>query len=289
MARIVYVNGRYVDYADATVHVEDRGYQFSDGVYEVVAVHRGAMVDEARHLDRLERSLAELRMAAPVGRRALAVILREVLRRNRIAGSGMVYVQVTRGVAPRNHAFPKGVRSALVVLARPIPAPDPAAARAGVAVITIPDIRWQRRDIKTVSLLPNALGRQQAIEAGAYDAWMVEADGTVTEGTASNAWIVTADGELVTRRPDHVILNGITRRAALDIVAARGIRLVERPFTVAEAKAAAEAFLTSTTSLIKPVVRIDGQPVGDGAVGPVTESLLALYLRHMDDEAGPGR
>jgi D-alanine transaminase len=281
MSRIAYVNGRYLLHADAVVHVEDRGYQFADGVYEVIAVQWGRLVDEEPHLSRLGRSLSELRIPWPMSPRALRMVIAEVIRRNRILDGGLVYVQITRGVAPRSHAFPSGVASSLVVTARPLPPFDRNAARKGVAVITIPDIRWKRCDIKSVSLLPNVLGKQQAIDAGAFDAWMIDSDGAVTEGTASNAWIVSGAGELVTRQASSAILNGITRRAVLDIAADQGCRLVERPFTVAEAKSAAEAFLTSTTSVVKPVVRIDDKMIGDGEIGPLTERLLNLYAGHM--------
>ncbi|TVR99193.1 MAG: D-amino-acid transaminase [Rhodospirillales bacterium] len=281
MSRIAYVNGRYLPFGQACVHVEDRGYQFADGVYEVIAVQGGRTVDEDLHLDRLGYSLAELSMSWPMSRGALKVVLRELLRRNRIAARGIVYLQVTRGVAPRNHAFPVAVQPSLVLTARPLPAIDESAVRRGVTVVTVPDIRWKRADIKSVSLLPNVLGKQAAVSAGAYEAWMVDEAGRITEGTASNAWIVTAGGELLTRQADHAILNGITRRMVWAIAAEHGIRPVERPFTVAEASAAAEAFLTSTTSLVRPVVRIDDATIADGRIGPLTEKLLRWYLGHM--------
>ncbi len=281
MSRIAYVNGRYRLHADAVVHVEDRGYQFADGVYEVIAVQRGRMVDAEPHLSRLDRSLSALRIPWPMSTRALRVVIGEVISRNRIVDSALVYLQITRGVAPRSHAFPSGIASSLVVTARRLPPFDRNAARKGVAVITIPDIRWKRCDIKSISLLPNVLGKQQAIDAGAFDAWMIDSGGAVTEGTASNAWIVSSAGELVTRQASNAILNGITRRVVLDIAAEQGCRLVERPFTVSEAKSAAEAFLTSTTSVVKPVVRIDDTMIGDGKIGPLTEDLLDFYAGHM--------
>lgn len=284
MSRTAYVNGRYRLHADAVVHIEDRGYQFADGAYEVIAVQRGRMVDEGPHLTRLERSLSALRIPWPISVRALRVVIGQVVSRNRIVDSGLVYVQITRGVAPRNHAFPSGISSSLVVTARPLPPFDRNSACNGVALITIPDIRWKRCDIKSISLLPNVLGKQQAIDAGAFDAWMVDSDGAVTEGTASNAWIVSRSGELITRQASSAILNGITRRVVLDIAGGRGCRLVERPFTVAEAKSAAEAFLTSTTSVVKPVVRIDDTMIGDGEIGPLTEELLNFYAGHMLSE-----
>lgn len=285
MSRIAYVDGRYVPHTAARVHIEDRGYQFADGVYEVIAVERGRLVDETEHLDRLDRSLAMVRMAWPLARSALRVVLREVVRRNRIDDRGLAYLQVTRGVAPRNHAFPPNARSVLVVTARALPPIDPEAHRHGVAVITIPDLRWKRTDIKSTSLLPNVLGKQLAVEAGAYEAWLTDESGFVTEGTSSNAWIVTKNREVVTRHADQAILNGITRQAVLAIVRDQGLDWVERPFTVGEAKGAAEAFLTSTSSLIKPVVRIDETEIGGGAPGPFTLRLLELYLERLRPRA----
>lgn len=282
MSRIAYVNGRYCPHARACVHVEDRGYQFSDGVYEVIAVRGGRLVDEDEHFGRLDRSLGELRLAWPVAPASLRVILREVLRRNRITDCGAVYLQVTRGVAPRSHAFPVGVPGSLVVTARILPAFDRDTLRAGVTVITLPDLRWKRRDIKSVSLLPNVLGKQAAIEAGAFEAWLVDESGAVTEGTASNAWIVTTAGELVTRPADAAILNGITRIAVLRIATGCGVAVNERPFSVDEAKSASEAFLTSTTSLVRPVIRIDDQAIGNGRIGPLTERLFDLYWQHFN-------
>jgi len=281
MSRIAYVNGRYVPHGEAAVHIEDRGYQFADGVYEVIAIHQGRLVDEKGHLDRLDHSLGELRIAWPMTRRALQVVMREMILRNRLS-KGMIYFQITRGVAPRNHAFPENAESAMVMTVRHTPPLDVAAAAVtGVDVITIPDIRWTRRDIKSVSLLPNVLGKQQASEAGAYEAWMIDGDGNVTEGTSSNAWIVSKDGDLITRNPSQAILNGITRLAVLELARSEGVSFVERPFNVAEAKEAREAFVTSTTSLVKPVVRIDGDPVGNGGVGILTAKILSFYSQHM--------
>jgi D-alanine transaminase len=283
MGCISYVNGRYVPHRRAFVHVEDRGYQFADGVYEVLAVADGRPVDEAEHLQRLDRSLTALQIAWPMAPAALRLVLREVIRRNRIDRFGIVYLQVTRGVAPRNHAFPQAARSSLVITGRRLQPPEPATARLGVRVITVPDLRWKRCDIKSIGLVANVLGKQAALAAGASEAWMVDDAGFVTEGTTSNAWIVTEAGELITRQPDAAILSGITRHAVLALARAHSIRLVERSFSVGEAKAAAEAFLTSTTALVKPVVAIDGAPVGGGGVGPFTDRLLDLYLQHLTE------
>ena len=280
MSRIAYVAGQYLPHRQAAVHIEDRGYQFGDGVYEVIAVMGGHLVDEERHLRRLNRSLTELRINPPMCNAALKIVLREVVRRNGV-DTGIVYLQVTRGVAPREHAFPKTAKPVLVVTSRRSRPPDPRLGRAGIAVITIPDIRWQRCDIKSVALLPNVLGKQQAREAGAYEAWQVDREGYVTEGTSTNAWIVTEDGAVVTRAADHSILNGVTRGAVVAIIEREGYRLVERPFSVAEAKAAKEAFLTSTTADLLPVVRIDGEPVGDGKPGPLALKLRTAYFAHV--------
>lgn len=286
MSRVAYVGGQYLPHRQAAVHVEDRGFQFADGVYEVVAVRGGQLLDEELHLRRLHRSLDELRIAPAMSDGALRTVMREVIRRNAV-DTGIVYLQVTRGAAPRDHAFPKAGKPTLVVTARRSRPPDPRLGETGIAVITIADIRWQRCDIKSVALLPNVLGKQQAREAGAYEAWQVDGDGRVTEGTSTNAWIVTADGAVVTRAADHAILNGVTRLALLDIIAREGYRLDERPFTVSEAKAAPEAFLTSTTSDLLPVVRIDGEPVGDGTPGPLSRKLRAAYLAHAATSAAP--
>ena len=280
MSRTAYVNGRYVPHAHAAVHIEDRGYQFADGVYEVTTIHGGQFIDADGHLDRLERSLAALRMAPPLSRRALKAVMRQMVRRNRIV-NGLVYLQVTRGVARRDHPFPEVSTSALVLTARHTPAFDATAAD-GVAVITLPDTRWKHCDIKSVALLANVLGKQEARDAGAYEAWLVDDAGYVTEGTSSNAWIVTGAGELLTRHADSAILNGITRQALLGLAANEGIEFAERAFTVAEAHAAREAFLTSSTSFVKPVARIDDHALGNGQRGPLTSRIAAYYAEHLD-------
>lgn len=286
MSRIAYVNGQYVPHGDAAVHVEDRGYQFADGVYEVITLHGGRMIGEKGHMDRLDHSLGELRIDWPMSRPALSVVIGEIVRRNRVR-DGFVYIQVTRGVARRDHSFPENTERSLVVTARRTAPIDKEALRQGVSVITIPDIRWKRHDIKSVSLLPNILGKQQAHEAGAYEAWMVDDDGNVTEGTSSNAWIVTQDGELVTHNVSHAILNGITRLTVLEAAAEAGIQFSERPFSVAEALAAKEAFVTSSTSHLKAVTSIDGQTVGNGHVGELTARMLDLYVDFIENHGGP--
>jgi D-alanine transaminase len=279
MSRIAYVAGQYVSHRQAAVHIEDRGYQFADGVYEVIAVVDGHLVDEELHLARLHRSLAELRIAPPMVDAALKTVIREIIRRNGV-DTGIVYLQVTRGAAPREHAFPKAAKPTLVVTSRRSRPPDPRLGEDGIAVITIPDIRWQRCDIKSIALIANVLGKQAAREASAYEAWQVDRNGEVTEGTSTNAWIVTGEGAVVTRAADSAILNGVTRLAIFDIIRREGYRLVERPFTVEEAKVAREAFLTSTTADLLPVVRIDGAPVGEGRPGPLGQKLRAAYFVH---------
>jgi D-alanine transaminase len=279
MSRTAYVNGRYLPHAQASVHVEDRGYQFADGVYEVVALVNGKMVDEEPHLDRLERSLGELRIAMPLTRAALKLILREIQRRNRIK-TGLIYMQVTRGVARRDHPFPKNATPSLVVTAKRIQPQSAEAVEAGVRVITIPDIRWERCDIKSVGLLPNVLGKQKAREAGAFEAWQVAKDGTVTEGTSTNAWIVTKEGELVTRPAGAAILNGITRLTILKLAREQGLAFAERPFSVAEAKGAREAFVSSATSFVTPVTQIDDSVIGNGRAGSLSLRLRRAYDRY---------
>ena len=257
MSRIAYVNGRYLPHDRAQVHVEDRGYQFSDGVYEVAAVFGGRVIDEEPHLDRLERSLGELRMDLPLPRGALRLVTREVLRRNRVR-DGMVYMQVTRGAAARDHPFPEEAEGAVVLTARPVRWPESAAADRGAEVISLPDRRWGRCDVKSVSLLPNVLARQAAREQGAYEAWLVDRQGRVTEGAATNAWIVDDAGRVVTRDLESNILGGITRQTVIRLAREAGLEVAERPFALSEAKAAPEAFLTSTTSFVRAIVRIDG-------------------------------
>jgi D-alanine transaminase len=275
MSRIAYVNGRYLPLSQAKVHVEDRGYQFGDGVYEVCEVRDGRLIDERRHLERLQRSLRELRIGLPIKLRALDVIFHEVVERNRIS-YGILYLQITRGVARRDHAFPTvPVEPSIVVTARALgKTRNEALAEKGIAVITVPDNRWGRVDIKTIGLLPNVLARQAAIEQGARDAWFVDADGSVTEAASANAWIVTAAGIVVTRPADHTILRGITRTVLLDVIKAQGLKLEERAFTVKEAYSAREAFITSASQIVLPVVCIDDRLIGNGAPG-----LLATALR----------
>ncbi len=283
MSRIAYVNGRYVPHRDAAVHVEDRGYQFADGVYEVCEVRAGRLVDERRHMERLERSLRELRIDMPMPRNALGVVLRETVAANRVH-NGLVYLQVSRGVARRDHAFPAaGTAPSIVVTARNMDfEKNEAIAAEGIPVISVPDNRWERVDIKTVGLLPNVLAKQAARDAGAKEAWFVDAKGFVTEGSSTNAWIVTRDGAVVTRQADTGILRGITRTVVLEVIAEHGLKLEERPFSMEEAYAAREAFITSATQFVTPVVRIDGKPVGNGAPGLIASALRRDYHDHAE-------
>ena len=279
MSRIAYVNGRYVPHGEAAVHIEDRGFQFADGVYEVWAVMGGRLSDAAGHFERLERSLAELCIDPPMSRAALTVVLKETVRRNRVR-EGLVYLQVTRGVAPRDHAFPAaGTPVSVIATAHCIDrAASEARAERGASVITVPETRWARCDIKTVSLLPNVLAKQQARAAGAVEAWFVDELGLVTEGAASNAWIIDKHGALRTRDTQANILRGITRKTLLGIMAREGLKVEERPFSPEEAKEAREAFITGAGTLVLPIVRINGQPVGDGKAGPVAKRLRRLYI-----------
>jgi D-alanine transaminase len=284
MTRIAYVNGRYLPHRTAAVHIEDRGYQFADGVYEVVPVQNGRLIDEEPHLDRLAFSLGELEIAPPMERRALKLVLREVLRRNGVQ-RGILYLQVTRGVAPRDHKFPAMTRPSLVITAKrlkPVPAKY---LEEGIGVITLPDLRWKRCDIKTISLLPNVLGKQRAAEEGAYEAWQIDPEGNVTEGTSTNAWIVTKDRRIVTRPLSHDILPGVTRRALLELLQTTDLRLEERNFALGEAMEAAEAFLTSSSVFLLPITAIDGVRIADGRPGKVSERLRQLYLDHAERQA----
>jgi D-alanine transaminase len=278
LLRIAYVNGRYLPNRHAMVHIEDRGYQFSDGVYEVCEVRDGYIIDERRHMARLARSLEELRIAMPMPPSALAVIMRECLRRNRVR-YGIVYLQITRGVARRDHAFPPAsTKPGVVVTAQHLDlAANERIAAEGVAVVTVPDNRWERVDIKSISLLPNVLAKQAAREQGAKEAWFVDRHGHITEGSSSNAWIVSKDGKVITRPANKGILRGITRTVLIDVVAAQGLELEERSFTAEEAYGAREAFLTSASQVVLPVVRIDDRPIGNGVPGSIATALRAKF------------
>lgn len=278
MSRIAYVNGQYLPHQHASVHVEDRGYQFADGVYEVCEVLGGRLIDEKRHMDRLSRSLRELRIPHPMTDRALGVVLREVVVRNKVR-DGLIYLQITRGVAPRNHFFPPDhTAPGIVVTARNASvAKSSAMAERGVAIISLPDNRWDRVDIKSISLLPNVLAKQAAREQGAYEAWFVDGEGYVTEGSSTNAWIVTKDGTIVTRPAEEGILKGITRAIVLELAEREGMQFEERSFTIEEAQQAREAFITAATTLVMPVVSVDDVTVANGIPGHIATTLRALF------------
>lgn len=276
MSRVVYVNGQYLPWGQAAVHAEDRGFQFGDAVYEVCEVRDGHMVDETRHMDRLERSLSELKIPKPMARSAWARVMRETIRRNRVR-DGSVYLQVSRGARPRDFLFSDApdMRPTVVCVARTaLREKLDAGAQAGIGVKSMPDIRWGRCDIKTVMLLPASMAKEEAKKIGAKEAWLVDEQGFVTEGASSNAWIVDRDGRLITRQVSNDLLRGITRTTLIDLLKREGLELVERPFTIAEALQAREAFVTSATSLVTPVVSIDGKPIGNGSAG-----ILSLQLR----------
>jgi D-alanine transaminase len=284
MGRTVYVNGDYLAEEEAKISVFDRGFLFADGVYEVTAVLDGKMIDLPGHLTRLHRSLGELDMPPPATDAEIEAIHRELIARNGVQ-EGMVYLQVTRGAADRDFAYPAEPTPSLVMFTQARPLADTPAARKGIRVISVPDIRWARRDIKTVQLLAPSMCKMMARHAGADDAWMVE-DGFVTEGTSNNAWIVTKAGTIVTRDLSHAILAGITRAALLTYAAEAQIHIEERPFTIAEAQDAAEAFITAAGAFVTPVVEIDGVRIGDGRPGPVTARLRELYLAESRRRAG---
>jgi len=275
MSRIVHLNGAYLPEQDAKVSIFDRGYVFADGVYEVTAVIDGKLVDYAPHMERLDRSLRELEIAWPCSKDELREVHEELAKRNNVV-EGVIYMQVTRGVAERDFAFPKDIPSALMAFTQHKKLLDSPYAASGVKVISIPDIRWKRRDIKSIALLPQCMGKQRAAEAGAFEAWMVE-EGHVTEGTSSSAYIVK-DGKVITRPLSNAILAGVTRRSLLRLAAEARIEIEERLFTLEEAHAADEAFLTSASTFVMPIVEIDGKSIGSGKPGPIATALRKIYL-----------
>jgi D-alanine transaminase len=281
MSRIAFVNGRYKRHSDAVVHIEDRGYQFSDGVYEVILVKNKNFIDEKKHFDRLDHSLTSLNIIWPMKKNSMRQIMRELVNKNRFE-TGIIYIQITRGVARRDHAFPKGIKPALVMTARRLAVSNSDYIKEGVSVITIKDIRWDRCDIKSVSLLPNVLGKQEARNQGAYEAWQIDNEGFVTEGTSTNAWIVSYDGVLITRGLNNQILSGVTRLTLIKIASELNLKFEERQFSVSEAKSSREAFLTSSTSFLTPVTQIDGVVIGNGAVGLLSVRLLQAYHQYIN-------
>lgn len=276
--RIAYVNGAYAPHAQAAVHIEDRGYQFADGVYEVACLFDGQLIDFEEHLDRLENSLEEIQIPAPLDRFALKHICREVVRLNRLR-DGMVYIQITRGVAPRYHAFPVHADPSIVVTTKYInQCQAMKKAERGLAAITLPDIRWARPDIKSISLLPNVLGKQQAVDAGAYDAILYDSDGFVTESNAANVWIVDANGVLRTPPLTAKILAGVTRRRLILLLKDHGVKVEESPIFLDELRQAKEVILTASVSAIIPIITLDGTPVGNGMTGDMAKLMAKLYI-----------
>jgi D-alanine transaminase len=285
MSRIAYVNGTYRPHNEATVHIEDRGFQFADGVYEVWSMFDGRLADFEGHMSRLARSLTELRIPIPMTAQALSRVLRETVRRNRVR-NGIVYLQVTRGTAARDHAFPHDTPPSVIVTAKSIDLrKGEALATKGAAAVTMPDLRWGRCDIKTVGLLANVLAKQAAREKAAYECLMVDDLGLITEGSSTNAWIVDEAGKLRTRDVQANILRGITRAAILKLAQAEGIELEERPFSVDEAKRAREIFVTAASSFVMPIVSLDGARIADGKPGPVATRLREIYLEQARREA----
>ena len=284
MSRISYVNGCYSRHNKAQLHVEDRSTQFSDGVYEVIAVIDAELIDSELHYQRLLRSLAELKIKLPMTTRVLDSILKEVIRLNRLH-SGLCYLQVSRGSAPRNHSFPLQTKASVVVTARHSQPAGGSAASSGVSIITTHDLRWKRRDIKSVSLLPNVLAKEEAVQNGAFEAWLVEPEGdnVVIEGSSSNAWIVDQGGEIVTHPEGSKILSGVTRNRIIALAEKNNLNILEKPFTVNQAKLASEAFITSTSSFVVPVIKIDGCTIGRGTPGPITKDLARIYNKFVTE------
>ena len=283
--RISYVNGSYQHHSEASVHVEDRGYQFADGIYEYIAFYNGKLLDGEAHLKRLERSLKALDIAMPMNMRALNIVIGELIKRNARADGGL-YLQVTRGVSRRDHPFPKHTRPSLVMTVCAAKTPKTHELEAGVKCITCRDMRWGRCDIKSVGLLANVLAKQEAARKQTREAWLVEDDGMVTEGSVSNAYIITKDGTLVTHHTDESILGGITRDVVLRLARKAGIKVEERAFNLVEVKSAAEAFITSTSANVLPVVKIDDMLIGKGRPGEITKKLQQLYCAHIFKQTG---
>lgn len=284
MSRIIYVNGAYLPYGQAKIHAEDRGFQFADAIYEVCEVRDGVLIDEGKHMTRLNRSLRELGIREPMSLGAWRLILREVIKRNRVR-QGLVYLQVSRGAGKRNFLYPDEMTPpSVVVLARStVKAGSPDFLEPhGISVKSVPDIRWGRRDIKTVMLLPAAMAKEEAKAEGAAEAWLVDGEGNVTEGASSNAWIITEAGEVITRHISNDILRGVTRMSLVDAVEALQLKLIERPFTIEEAQNAKEAFVTAATNPVTPVVKVDDVVLGDGKPGPVTMRLRQELRNHVE-------
>jgi D-alanine transaminase len=278
MSRFAYVNGSFKRFNQANVHIEDRGLQFGDSVYEVWAAKDGVLLDNIGHLERLSRSLKMLRIDLPLPIRSLAIIIDNLLSLNRVR-DGLVYLQITRGVAPRDHPFPKHAVPTIIITVRPKNYSQlDAKAQKGIHIVTRPDLRWKRVDIKTTNLLPNLLAKQEALDEGAEDVWFYDESGNITEGSAQNAWILNKDGNLQTRPLGHDILGGITRSKVMSLAKELDIQMIEKPFSILEAQQAREAFVTSATSFVTAVVSIDGKSIGNGNVGSIASALRKAYF-----------
>jgi D-alanine transaminase len=284
LSQIAYVNGSFVSMADARISILDRGFLFADGIYEVSAVLDGKLVDNDSHLARLKRSVGEISLALPETLERIKEIQKELIARNKLV-EGLVYIQVTRGAAERDFAFPKDVPSSLVMFTMAKNIVNSPSAKTGIAIKTVPDIRWARRDIKSVALLAQVLAKQAAAEAGCQEAWMVE-DGFVTEGGSSSAFILTHDDSIVTRPNSTTILPGCTRKAVLALAAERKLKIAERAFSVKEALAAKEVFITSASTLVQAVTRIDGCTVAGGKPGQISNRLREIYIEFARATAG---
>ncbi|WP_417820712.1 D-amino-acid transaminase [Terasakiella sp.] len=282
MSRFAYVNGAYVPHEHASVHIEDRGFQFADSVYEVIYLYKGKLIDAEAHLKRLEHSLNELDMDMPKSRAAFMVNIKELVRRNRVK-TALIYVQVTRGSAARDFPYPENTLPTVVMTARRVAPFDANAPLKGIKVMSLPDIRWVRCDIKTTSLLAASMSKQKAQDSGFDDAWLLTDDLFVTEGTSNNAWILREDGKLQTRKPSHEILNGITRQAIIKLAGQKGIEIVEDAFSLDEAKKAKEAFVTSSSACVKPVIQIDDTTIADGKPGLFTQQIAKIYADFLEE------
>ena len=281
MPKIAFVNGSYRNIHKASIEIEDRGFQFADGVYEVIALTNDVLIDLDFHLDRLNRSLTEINIKWPMSRESVMAICAEVIRRNRLT-QGSLYIQITRGVTARDFSYPNGIKPSLVIYGRRSRNNQTSSKAHGIKVISTRDIRWGRCDIKSISLLASVLAKTQANDKIAQEAWLLNEDGFVTEGASSNAWIVPRPNVIQTHPVNSSILSGITRLRTIKLAQEQSIKVIERPFSINEAKKAKEAFLTSSTLFVQPIVDIDGSQIGDGKVGSTTKTLINSYLDFMD-------
>lgn len=281
MSRFAYVNGTFPRHTDAHIHIEDRGFQFADGVYEVVYLYKNHLIDMVPHLDRLAYSLSELQIDMPMSRAALVLKIKQLIRLNRLK-TGLIYIQVTRGTASRDFPYPQNISPTIVMTTKRLGAFGLKSIEKGMKVMSTPDIRWQRCDIKTTALLAASMGKQAALDAGFDDAWLMDPTGYITEGTSNNAWIITKEGKLQTRPPSHNILNGITRQTIIKMAQRENIEIIEKPFTLEDVYNAKEAFVTSASACIKPVTSIDGRTIGNGGTGIISHQIAQMYIDHLN-------